>query len=695
MVATTPAGALVGTAANRVALLGGGDPFAPIAAPLAWATLAVSRRDISDAAVSVAPAAVVTTGAPAAGSALLNLVGQPNVTSALVGAAKRFVLAVVSGEDIPAALGRELQMLNANPLFHDLTLDSILNDPGLPQAAGQALNSVVAGLTADAEVRAAIGSWISDSVVSFFGNNPAAAGVAATASAGVTGLLANPATSSALGATASTFASVLLAQPGVLAAANDIADQLREAVAGSGAVAALNAAWDSLQADPAIQNGLGVAVSAALNTLLSNSGLVHALGATVTNTIVGLANDPSLQSLAGQVVSENLAALLADNPAAAGIVSGLDDVVAALTANSAVSGALAGAVGDVLTHFLSAPGIPGALADIGGQVAIALLAGNDPSAALDVVWQSLQANSAFSAAVAGTVANALNGLLTDSDLISTLGAAATALVATLTADPTAWGAIGELAGSTFGEAILSMLADPAAAGRLAALAGTAITGFLGTPGVAAGVSDTVELVIGAVLTGASVDDAVHNALLSLQADPAIQDALESLFSGVLQSILGDPAVQQVVSSVAEDAIDNLVAGSGDAPGLPPVAGTMLKSAVNSLLANTAVQTFISDLGTAAVGGGDMSNVPATVVHTFLNEPKLQSAIGDAIGDGIGALFGENLVGVIVSKVVAVTATFWITVASRIVVLFGGFGLPGAAAASDSDAWWLGQAVAAH
>lgn len=693
MVTAESHGALSGTANSRLAWLGGsGDPSAPIAAPLAWAGLAVSRRDIAGTAITVSPAAVPTTGEPPVGasdSALTEFVSQPDVTAAIAAAAKRFVIAIVGGENIPAALGRELRVLNADPLFRDLTLDSILAAPDLPQAVGSALTAVVTGLAADSELRAAISDQIGGFVTSILGDNPVSEGVAGIAAGAVTGLLADPATAAALGLTAGSFASAFLSQPGVVGAVVDIADELRAAVAGSNAGAALDVAWQALQANSAIQSAFGAAVSSALNVALTDVDLVQALGVTVTNVISDLANDPALQAFIGQNVVGYLVSALAGDPIVAGLAPVLGDLVTGLVANSAVSDGLANVVGGVLTTFFGQPFVAGALSDVGGQIATALLIGTDPAAVIGASWQGLQANSQFASAVAGTIAGAVSAVLANTDLVSALGTAAAGLVGALTNDPTAWSFIGDLAGSTYGDAIVAMLADPEAAGRLAQLAVSAVTGFLGKSGVPAALSDTTNQLVASLLAGTSLDSALQGAVLSLQSNPAIQAALDALISGTLSAILGDPAAQQAVSTVVEDVINNLVTGSSDVSGLAPVAGKALKAAVDSLIANTAVQNLIGNIGADALGGGGVD--PSSLIQAVITQPALQGAVGAALGEAVGSLFGDNLFGAVVSGVVGFTATFLINVAAGIASLLSGLGirLPGAAAAtSDSDGWWI-------
>jgi hypothetical protein len=171
-----PRGAVSGAGRNLLTWLGGGtDPLAPIAAPFAWATLAVSRREFSGATRLAAPAAAVTTGEPVAvaDSPLADLLGQADTQAAIFAAAKQFVLTVVAGGNEAAALQAGLQSLAANPLFVDYGWDTVLADPGMAQAVGGTVGSLITGLAADTDVQAAIGERVSGYLTPALGSSAA------------------------------------------------------------------------------------------------------------------------------------------------------------------------------------------------------------------------------------------------------------------------------------------------------------------------------------------------------------------------------------------------------------------------------------------------------------------------------------------------------------------------------------------
>ena len=689
MLAATARGAVSGIGVNPLTWLGGhGDPLAPIAAPFAWATLAVVRRDFSGAVRTAAPAAAVTTGEPVAvaDSPLADLLGQADAQAAIFAAAKQFVLTVVAGGGSEAAaLQTGLQSLDANPLFGNYAWDTVLADPGMAQALGGTVGSLITGLAADSDVQAAIGERVSGYVTSALGNSAIAAGLGSALADAVVGLLANPAAGAGLGAIGGTAVTTLLSQPGAVAAMESVNDQIGALVGGSNPAGAAEAAWQALQADPAFRDAVGVAVTAALSAGLTNTGLVQALGTAVTDVVAGVAGDAALQAIVGQQVAGYLNAALAGTPAA-GITPDLSDVIVGLISNPAVTGALADVAGSVVVDFLSQPGIATAVAEIAGQSASALLAGADPEAALAAAWLALQADSAFVPAVAASVTTAVYAVLTDSALISALGASTAAVVGDLTADPSAWAFVGDLLGSAYGDTIVATLTDLAATGSLADMAGSAVTGFFSQAGVATALSGAAGQVAAAVLAGADVTDALQSALASLQADPALVAALDAIASDALRSILGESSVQEAVSAVARDVVTTLIGDSLGDSGLDAAAGQVTEAVVDSLLANTAVQDLISELAVDIAAGNPVGELTNTVIQAVIEQPALQAAVGMAVGAAVGALFGDNPIGFVVGQVVGATATLLIGAASGLVSLFNlfGFAPPWAAAAAVSS-----------
>lgn len=311
-------------------------------------------------------------------------------------------------------------------------------------------------------------------------------------------------------------------------------------------------------------------------------------------------------------------------------------------------------------------------------------------AVLATAVQGLQGNPAFNSAVATSVGTAVNALLSNSGLIGALATAASSVVSGLATDPSILTSLGEVIPAPYGAAILSALSDPAATARLATLVGTLVTGFVGQSGVTSALSDAASQVAAAVLAGTPVSAALQNVAVSLQAVPAFAAALNSTISAAISGILGDQAVQTVVSTVTEQAITNLV--NDASAGLPPVVGDVLIAAVNSLVSNDAVQNLIGDVaGTVVSGETTVAQLVPTLAVSVISSPPLQLALAAAVGQGIGALFGDNPVGFVVGQVAGAAAAIAIGMASGlaglinlfnpgfIASLFAGFTVPAASA----------------
>lgn len=682
MTAATSRAALSAAGGSLLSWLGGAnDPSGPVAAPIGWAALAVSRREVSGNSSAAATAASVTTGQPADATATGPL-SQPGVVTALLGAAKQVILAVAGGSNLGPALQGAMASLDAEPALANISLESVLSDPGLPQSLGTTTAALVTGLAADPAVRQAVGDMLSESVAAALGHTAVAETIGTTLGDALVGLLADPAAANALGEVADSFVSVALNQPGVVAAATDIARQLYAGLSGADPSGALDAAWSALEADPAFRSALGVAVSTAVNVGLTDAVLLAALSNGVTDMISTAAGDPALQTFVGQQLSGYVDSLLPGNPE---LTTAVGDVVVALMSNSVVVDGVAAVAGSALTGFLSQSGVAAALSTAAGQLATAVVAGADPTAALEWAWYAVQGNSAVTSALAGTLGDAVTAILSDSGVISELASTASSLAGLVAGVPDIGTAIEGLLGPTYSAVILDMLADPTATEQLATLAGSLVTTFLAQPGVVESLAAAASQMVTTALAGSDVAVRLFSTLGSLEADSAVLAAFDATVSSALGSLLSDAGIQDTVSELARKAVEEFVAGALNDSPLTGVAVNVASAAVDSLLANSAVQDLISTLGGDIVGGTPIGELTQSVIASVVTDRALQAAVGMAVGAGIGALFGDNLVGTIVSKVVGSTATALIGVVSGIAKLLNGFTgvLPGAAAATDS------------
>lgn len=508
MASAMPRGALSAAGSRLLAWLRGGtDPLAPIATPIAWAAVAASRRELS---ATVVPAASVTLAQPAAAVAAGPL-SQPAVVTALVGAAKQVILAVAGGADIGPVLKNALASLDADPAFADITLDSVLTDPALPQSMGATTAALVTGLAADNTVRAAVGQQLSESIAASLGHGTLGDKIGASVGAAVVSLLADPAAAHGLGAVASTFVSVALSQPGVSATAVDVARELYSGVMGSDPSAALDAAWAALQLDSAFRSGVGPAVAAAVNVGLTNAGLVQALGTTTTSLVSQLAGEPGFATAVAALVG----------PAYSGVVLGM-------LADHVATQRLAVLAGSLVTGFAGAPGVAAALSAAAGQIATAALGGADLSGVLLGTLNSLESNAAITAAIDAAVSTAVQTILGDAGVGGTVNQLARSLVVSFVESAVPASPLGEAAVKVASAAVDSLLTNSAVQNLISTLAGD-------------------------VVSGTPVNDLAQNAIASVINDRALQVAVGMAVGDAVGALFGDNAIGAIVGKVVGSA----------------------------------------------------------------------------------------------------------------------------------------------
>lgn len=640
---TAAPGSLWIPGAALLALLGGGDPNAPATAPLAWAALAVARRD----PVASPVASVSAVSAPAAAA---------------------------DSDEETAALWDELA-----PALTDQVAQLIQTElADLSPIAGTVAPIVVNGFA----------DWIFHGTVApeldQLANDPTVLGfVAGWAAQGITGLGLPPAVGAAVGSAVASLVQNTFGGPGN-AAVRAAVDTFLSTLPGS------PSGWTDLQLlDQLLQGGitfgelidnqLNTAALNGLTTLLSNPAVQQSLGSALTGAVgvltSQLAADPDAWAQIG--------AALADLTAAGGVVGAVAD----LLADPAVAGGLAAVAGTTISAFLGQPGVSAALIDVAGQVLTAVLAGADPHAALQSALQSVQADSVIQAALGPTLAVALKALGDQS-----LGTTITALVTQLTSDPDLRAVVTEQLGATLGDTVLALL-SPLGSG-LAAVLGPVITDLLGAPDVGSLLTDAV----GQILAGADPYTALQNALQSVQADPALQAALGTALSGAVNTILGNGEIRHALGDAVGLAVSSMLTDNGAAERLTTVASQVTNVAVTALLANPVVGNLVSSIVVDALGGLSGSGLTDTVIQTVLGDRALQTAVGFAIGQGLGSLLGDNVFGAIAGRLAGVAVTLVLRFGSGLVLRV--IPVPAAAVeASSGDGpaavpgWWLPTAAA--
>jgi len=664
LTAASPRGSLSAPGSVLLSLFnGGGNPGGPDAAPLAWAALAVTRRE--SAAKAVAAAATTTAAAVSADPAVIRLVDQ--YKTVLEGQVRSFI----SSSSVANVVA---------PLVANGAADWILNGtvgPELTQLASDAtVGAFIAEQTAlqlnnfgvPQQISSAVGSAVARAVQVAFGDATNTALIGAVD----TFLGANPWTSAPL---LDTLTSLVSGDVTVV----DIA----------GSQLGSTTFWNTATA------------------LLENVAVPQALGTATTTIIRDLAGSAPIRTLIsdqlGALIGALVGASAAGGSAAIGIA--INNALTGLLADADFLDALATTAGTTVSTFLSQPGIPASLTGSASQIIGALMSGTDASAVLQAAIAGLRNSAQIQAAISATLGVAAAELLAAPAVPQALGTATTAVIRALATDPALSAALAEqlaalltstadlgAAGAALGD-LAALLADPAVLNSLATIAGGAVTTLLSQPGLPAGVSDIAQQIATALQAG--IDPAA--VLAALQTNPQLIVAIDATLPGFVNAVLGIDQLRQAVSSATGALItaalgDPALVDSG-LGSLGGVAGTVTDAVVDSLLANPAVGILIGDLVADVLSGTPSSEALSVVVDSVLSSPMLQIAVGTALGQGFGALFGENIIGNFVGWVAGGLASLTVGVAAGIVnlILFfnPGFSLfPAAAAASRTDSSYV-------
>ncbi len=610
------------------------------------------------------------------------LIGLPEGVPALLGDAAAYL--------IENSLGDPVVTQALTPVFGAISfpngttavieyLNDLVQNGFDPQSAfgdllGPEVPAALAVFLADAEVQQAFGDALSGAV----GILADAALEAIAADGGMIGTALTGLLSAIQGDLATAAGSALmefLSQPGI-----------DDALA-SGAVEAILAAISGGPAPDmgSVLDAAGAALIGALGSLLTDGGVAEALSVAVADLVGGFAADADVQTLIGDQITALLSSVVGDASVAADIGAAVSDALLGLLVDSAVGEGLGALAGSLISGLLGQDGIEATLIQVGGDLLTAVMSGTDPADAVSAAWEALQADPGVSAALAETLAAALDTLGTtvfgNAGVQEALGSTVATLLTGLADDTTVQSVIGDLLGSDFGPTVVGLLADPSFGAATAGLLGSAVTDLLGYPGVGAALTDTLEQALAAILAGDDPAAALSGSVQALAANPVLQAALDAVLPGYLDSILVNEDIREGVGAIAQQVVTDLLTNSGIVdPGTATTAGRVVEAATVSLLANPAFGGLLTDLASDIANGTPVSEVTTVVVQAVLRDPALQGALGTAIGQGIGSLVGDNVVGAIVGQVAGAVATLVIGVAAGLTMLFNP-ALAGAAAAS--------------
>ncbi|MCB1265810.1 MAG: hypothetical protein KDB56_14760, partial [Mycobacterium sp.] len=520
--------------------------------------------------------------------------------------------------------------------------------------------------------------------------------VGAQVATAVMNLVTDPVVGAALVGLVDTVATDFFGATGVVSALADAAGEAAaDAVAGQDLATVLTAVVAALRANPDVEAAVEMTVSRAVTEFLADQPLVNAVVSTVTTLTEQLAGDTPVQVAVGQVVATLVASLLPGNPGAAQIGAVVGDAVVGILAEAPLVDGVVDVVTTTVATLLGQPGVPAALGDAAGQIADAILSGATVSAALQEAVQALGADPAMLSALSTTVDAALDvvdtALLSNPDVQLLLGSTVTTVIEQLAAIPGARTAIGDLLGPSFGPAVVGLLADSTFVDDVAVTLGAVIVDLLAFPGFNGAVTGAIGKMADAVLDGTDISAAIQEGLAALEANPDYRAAVGTIVPSALNSLLSNPEVRQAVATTAKTIVIDLLRGGLLGNGIfsndviDGAVGQVVGVTVDSFLAKPNAKILLDGIAVNVLEGMPLDEVANTVIQAVLRDPMLQVALGTSVGQGIGSLFGDNIVGLLVGGVAGITATVVIGIASGLTLLFTGGGpVIGAAATTGGQ-----------
>ena len=525
----------------------------------------------------------------------------------------------------------------------------------LGEVAGPLVGQAVSGLLADPGVVEGLAQGLITLIGTFRADTGAVDAVAQAAGAGAAAFLA----------TAVLFG----------------ADPLKAAEQAAGQVLANSAGF---------AGGVSGSVTAAVRVVLGNTALWSAVDTQVSELVSGLLAAPVVRAAIGDAVAN-----VVNTQFGLGPISFVGEQVGAAVeqflATPGVASGLGAVIGSIVPDFLGQAGVPGVLAGVAGQFAAAVLAGEDPLVAWGAALDALKTSTVVQAALKATIADTLN--LVNTDLLSVpsiqqeIGSIATELITELADSPAVRTYIADALGSPLGPVVAKLLADPALVDAAAGVLGSAVTQLLSYPGFRSGLTGAINQFADAVLDGKTTQEALQVALKWLQADPAFMTAVDAVVPTVLNALLSYAKVRQAIGeAIKQETIARLKESGINNAFLDGVAGQVAGGTVDSFLGTRAGERLVDDVVLNVLAGMPFNDVTNYATQQVIHDPLLQIALGMSIGQGIGSLFGDNIVGHFIGFVAGVPITIVVVATAGVVSLYQWiFGEPNLSAGQSAQA----------
>lgn len=580
--------------------------------------------------------AIGGTVATQAGNAVVTLLNQPGVGTALATAAVNGIVTALGGT-APFAIHDSLAQQLAPAAGATVTsfVNAVFSTPAVPAALGTFLNQLIPGMLGNPGVQELVGQLAGMAVSAAIGGDLGQA-VGAQIGNAIAGLLANPAVSGPLATLVTTVIGQIIGAQGVVSALAAAAGQLTTAEMDGTMTTALPAVLKALQDNADIQSAVGPAVTNGVAAFLGNAGLWTAVDTTLASLVPELIGDAPVQNALSARVAAAVAGLIGGD---LGQIVGtqVGAAVVSLIANPAVSGALVELVDTVLGDFFGPPAVVSALADAAGQLATAAVAG-DLKTVLPQVTAALKANAAIRAAVGVAVGDAVKQFLGDTAMWTAVDAAAVSLVTGLIGDPAVQqaldtqvselvsvligGDLGQVVGPQVGAAVVALVTSPAVGNAVSGLVDTVFGDFFGATGVVDAFASVADQVAIALVSGEDPAVALKAALAALRSNTNVDAAVGLAVGDAVKQFLGDSALWSTVDTTISALVTELI---GD---------TEVQQALDKDLA----AAVSAALGGGAAGQAIGAQVAAAVV-SLVTDPAVSGALIAMSGSVVGDFFG--------------------------------------------------------
>jgi hypothetical protein len=662
--------ALAGGDVDPTALLGVDGPGEPGTEPLAWAAMAVTRReDLAGAKPEVAPAAAVSTGEPE-----VAVIGA-------VGAAQAIAPSVEVDAAACGLTGNWCRAVRAakGTIAGGITKKLEAQFQTMPKETATFIGTNVAGIfvglmdgvTTDAEIATNITELATNSgVLNFLSLTVAANKALVNFPPAVGATIGNAAAafvqnSFGNAAVAQAFVPVLRAMnlpttlgPGeaFISAAGPDGANIYPAILSSGTPGKTN--YRAL--DPNLMQTNMV-------TFLTTTTVQGTLGAAFTSTVnvlLGLGPNPAgAVPVSTTAVADYLGQLAAgklldpNNPNNAALSATIGGAVAGLF--NSIGGVIATQAGNAFVTLLKQPAMDGqpavasTLANDFVNQFVTFLGGTAPFAFQDGLLPSLA--PAAGVAVTGLV----NSLLTTPSVTAGLGQFITEVVPGILGNPgiqdeigtgvsglvsvLLGGDLGAVVGPQVGAAVVDLVTNPTVSGALTTFVNTAFGNFLNTNGVSSALASAAGTLATGQL-GGTFAAALQQAEIDLKASPAIANGANAGVTAAVAGLLSDKAVWVDVDSTLSSLVVTVLGDDGVQAALAKQVAALVAGKVKGPLGQfigDQLGAVVVNLATNPVVQSGLLGVVDTLVGDFWTTPGVVTAFSQAAGTlATAALTGD-------------------------------------------------------